>query len=67
VLAASSLLAVFLLWSAQYFQWVQMEAQFRGQFLRRIGLMVGILSACAAIYFGACWASGIKLKQLIKR
>jgi putative peptidoglycan lipid II flippase len=63
VLAASSLLAVFLLWSAQYFQWVQID----GQFGKRIGLMVGILSACAAIYFGACWASGLKLKSLIRR
>jgi putative peptidoglycan lipid II flippase len=63
VLAASSLLAVFLLWGAQYFQWVQIE----GQFLKRIGLLAGFLIFSIALYLGACIAAGVKLRALIRR
>jgi putative peptidoglycan lipid II flippase len=63
VLAASSLLAVFLLWSAQAVDWVAMQ----GTFLKRIGLFAGVLSASIALYLGACWAAGMKLKALLRR
>ena len=63
VIAASSLLAVFLLWSAQAVPWVAMQ----DQSLKRIGLLGGVLIASGAIYFGACWASGLKIKALLKR
>jgi putative peptidoglycan lipid II flippase len=63
VLAASSLLAVFLLWSAQAVDWVAMQ----GTFLKRIGLFAGVLSASIALYLGACWAAGMKLKVLLRR
>jgi putative peptidoglycan lipid II flippase len=63
VIAASSLLAVFLLWSAQAVPWVAMQEQS----LKRIGLLAGVLIASSAIYFGACWAGGVKIKALLKR
>jgi putative peptidoglycan lipid II flippase len=63
VLAASSLLAVFLLWSAQAVDWVAMQSVY----MQRIGLLAGILVASAAIYFGACWAAGLKIRVLLKR
>jgi putative peptidoglycan lipid II flippase len=63
VLAASSLLAVFLMWSAQAVDWVAMQSVY----LQRIGLFAGILIASAAIYFGACWAAGLKIRALLKR
>jgi putative peptidoglycan lipid II flippase len=63
VLAASSLLAVFLLWSAQAVDWVAMQSVY----MQRIGLLAVILVASAAIYFGACWAAGLKIRVLLKR
>jgi putative peptidoglycan lipid II flippase len=63
VIAASSLLAVFLLWSAQSVDWVAMQSSV----FMRIGLLALVLSASGAIYFGACWAAGLKLRALLKR
>ena len=63
VLAASSLLAVFLLWSAQAVDWVAMQ----NNYMQRIGLLAGVLIASGAIYFGACWAAGLKIRALLKR
>jgi putative peptidoglycan lipid II flippase len=63
VMAASCLLAVFLLWSAHAVDWVQMQSTI---FLR-IGLLAVILIASFAIYFGACWGAGLKIRTLLKR
>jgi putative peptidoglycan lipid II flippase len=63
VLAASSLLAVFLLWSAQAVPWVALQTEI----FKRIGLLAGVLIGSAAIYFGACWASGLKLRRMLGR
>ncbi len=63
VIAASSLLAVFLLWCAQAVPWVALQEQS----LKRIGLLAGVLFASSAIYFGACWAGGVNIKALLKR
>jgi len=63
VFAATALLAVFLLWGADSFPWVQLRAQ-RWQ---RIGLMVAMLSGSAALYFVALWAAGLKLRQFVTR
>jgi putative peptidoglycan lipid II flippase len=63
VLAASALLAIFLLWSAQAVDWVAMQSAY----LKRIGLLAGVLIASGAIYFGACWAAGLKIRALLKR
>ncbi len=63
VVAAGSLLAVFLLWSSQALPWVAMQQQY----LMRIGAFALVLIASFAIYFGACWAAGLNIKALLKR
>jgi putative peptidoglycan lipid II flippase len=63
VLAASALLAVFLLWSAQAVSWTGLRAES----FKRIGLLALVLLASAAIYFGAIWAAGLKVRKLMRR
>ncbi|MES2424183.1 MAG: murein biosynthesis integral membrane protein MurJ [Pseudomonadota bacterium] len=63
VVAASALLAVFLLWSNGRLHWVDL----RSESLKRIGLLAGILITAAAIYLVALWAGGLKLRQLLRR
>ncbi len=63
VVAASALLAVLLAWGAQHFDWVEMKAQR----LQRIGLLAAMMAAAAVLYFGALWAAGLKLRQLLRR
>jgi putative peptidoglycan lipid II flippase len=63
VIAASALLAVLLLWGTQHFDWVEMK----GQSLRRAGLLGALMLAAAALYFGALWAAGLRLRQLLQR
>ena len=62
VLAASALLAVFLMWSAGQFSWVALQAQS----LQRIGLLAGVLAAAASLYFLALWAAGLKLTGFLQ-
>lgn len=62
VLAASALLAVFLMWAAGAVAWTQMASAS----WRRVGLLAGVLLVSALIYFSAIWASGLKLKRLLK-
>ena len=63
VVAASALLAVLLAWGAQHFDWVEMKAQR----LQRISLLAAMMAAAAVLYFGALWAAGLKLRQLLRR
>ena len=63
VVAASALLAVFLMWANSAFPWSRMP----GEHWKRVGLMAMILTGSAVIYFGAIWASGLKLRQFFKR
>ena len=63
VLAASALLAVFLLWAAGAVNWVGLKTAY----LQRIGLLASVICASAAIYFVALWIGGLKLRQLLKR
>ena len=62
VVAASALLAVFLLWASDSVNWISL----RSQYLQRIWLLSVVLSASAAIYFVALWVSGLKLRQLLR-
>jgi putative peptidoglycan lipid II flippase len=57
------LLAVFLMWGANEFHWTQLQAT-KGM---RIGLLVLMIAGSALIYFGALWAAGLKLRQLVRR
>ena len=63
VLAASALLAVFLMWSAQSVSWTALRADY----FKRIGLLALVLCSSAAIYFGALWAAGLKVRKLMGR
>ena len=63
VLAATALLAVFLLWASGAVGWVALRAAA----LQRIGLLAAVIFAAAAIYFVALWISGLKLRQLMRR
>ena len=63
VVAASALLAVFLMWAAGSIPWTQMH----GENLKRVWLMALILSSSIAIYFISTWAAGLKLRQFIRR
>ena len=63
VIAASALLAVFLMWAAGAVPWTRMP----GENFKRIGLMALVLIGSAAVYFGATWAAGLKLRQFIRR
>jgi putative peptidoglycan lipid II flippase len=62
VLAASTLMALFLMWAGHHFDWIELRAER----LKRIGLMAFILIGSAAIYFISILASGLKLRQLLR-
>jgi putative peptidoglycan lipid II flippase len=62
VVAASALLAVFLLWAAGAVNWIGLK----GQSFERIGLLALVLIASGAIYFIALWVSGLKVRKLLK-
>jgi putative peptidoglycan lipid II flippase len=63
VLAASALMAVFLLWASEHFGWVQMRAHS----LQRAGLLAVMVAAAAALYFGVLWVAGLKFRALLRR
>ena len=62
VSVASALLLIFLMWANGAVAWTQM----RGENLRRIVLLGGVLVASTAIYFTALWATGLKLRQFLR-
>ena len=63
VLAASALLAVFLMWANGYVPWLALKTEK----LKRIGLLALFVSSAAAIYFAAIWAAGLNVRQLLRR
>ena len=63
VLAASALLAVYLLWAAGGFAWTGLQAQ--GLF--RAGLLAALILGAVLLYFGALWAAGLQLRQMVRR
>ncbi len=63
VLAASALLAVFLMWLSSRFVWTGFE----GQALQRIGLLAVSVIGAVVVYFGALLASGLSLRQFVRK
>ena len=63
VVAASALLAVFLMWGAQAVPWIELRAQG----FKRAGLLALMIAGGVALYFGALMAAGLKLRQLVRR
>ena len=63
VVAATALLSVFLMWSAGQVQWV-------GASVREVPRMLSlglIMLVSAALYFGALWGTGLKLREFARR
>jgi putative peptidoglycan lipid II flippase len=63
VLAASALLAVFLMWSAGAVNWTAFE----GGRLLRVGLLAAIIVGSGLLYFSALMLSGLKLRQFVRK
>jgi putative peptidoglycan lipid II flippase len=63
VLVATGLLAALLWVAAHQLQWVSL----RQTPWLRIGWMVVVLLTSAVLYFGALWATGVRLKAFLKR
>jgi putative peptidoglycan lipid II flippase len=61
VLAASALLAIFLMWANGSFPWVA----WRTEPLRRAGMLALFVAGGGALYFGALVAAGLKLRQFV--
>ena len=64
VLAASALLAIYLMWAQQAFDWVGMGT---GQALLRIGLLAGLMLGAVGLYLGSTWAAGLNLREFLRR
>jgi putative peptidoglycan lipid II flippase len=63
VLAASALMALFLMWASSHFPWIELRAER----FKRVWLLALILIGSSAIYFISIWAAGLKLRQLVRR
>ena len=63
VLGATLLMAAFLLWAADRFDWVAMGAHA----LWRAGLLGALCVGAALIYFGALTAAGVRWRQMLRR
>ncbi|MDQ3060495.1 MAG: murein biosynthesis integral membrane protein MurJ [Pseudomonadota bacterium] len=63
VLAASALLAVFLLWAGGAVNWVGLKPLY----FQRIGWMALVLCGSATLYFVVLWIAGLKVRQLLRR
>ena len=62
VIAATALLAIFLMWAARTLPWVGPGVHD----LQRIGMLALVLAASALIYFLALWGAGLKLRQFVR-
>lgn len=63
VLAASALLAVFLMWGTSSVDWTA----FAGGRLLRVGLLAAIVLGGALLYFAVLMLSGLKLRQFLRK
>ncbi len=63
VIAASALLAVFLMWGSGSVPWLALKAEK----LQRAGLLALFVSGAVAVYFAAVWAAGLNLREFLRR
>lgn len=63
VVLATSVLGVGMWWAATHIDWIGLRAQ---PFVR-IGLLAGCLTVAAVVYFGVLAATGVKLRQMLRR
>ena len=62
VVTASALLAAFLMWGAQQWDWKLFAHEWQ-----RVGLMVLMLAGSALLYFGVLRVTGMQLRNLLRR
>ena len=63
VLAGAALLAVYLLYVEQSFDWIALQRES----LKRMGLLGATLLGAALVYLGAVWAAGLNPRQFLRR
>ena len=63
VLAASALLAVFLMWCAAHVDWLG----FQGQALQRVGLLTLCVLGAVLVYFLTLLVAGLNLRQFVRK
>ncbi|CAN6484414.1 unnamed protein product [Victoria cruziana] len=63
VVGASALLGVGMWWANAHFDWLGLRAQP----LARVGLLAGCLGAAVVVYFGVLAATGLKIRQMLRR
>jgi putative peptidoglycan lipid II flippase len=63
VFAATALLAVYLMWASASFPWLA----WRSEAMHRAAMLALLLLGAMALYFGALWAAGVKLRQFVTR
>jgi len=63
VVLATALMGALLLWFARAVDWIGLRAQP----WTRAGLLAGCIAAAVALYFGSLLATGLKLRQFVRR
>ena len=63
VLLATALMGALLVWCSRSIDWIGLRAQ---PWLR-VGLLAGCIGAAVALYFATLLATGLKLRQFIRR
>jgi putative peptidoglycan lipid II flippase len=63
VMAGALLLAALLVWGAQHFDWIGLQAER----LRRIGLLAALIAGAALLYFAVLAIAGVKLRSFVRR
>ena len=63
VLVGSVLLALYLLWAAQAFDWIEL----RHEAFKRIVLVASLLGGAVLVYIGSVWAVGLNPRQFLRR
>ncbi len=62
VIAATALLAIFLIWSTRSLPWLNPAVHD----LQRVGMLALVMVASALIYFLALWGAGLKLRRFVR-
>jgi putative peptidoglycan lipid II flippase len=62
VVAASAVLAVFLLWAGGRYSWLE-----AGQAGSRVLAVAAVVSGAVVVYFGVLLLSGLNLRQFVRR
>jgi putative peptidoglycan lipid II flippase len=56
-------LGVGLAWAARHIDWIGLQTHWA----QRSAWMAAVLAGSVLVYFGVLWASGLKLRQFVRR